>query len=107
MGFWQIFKPLCPRSHKQRVKAAQKYLGNSQTFISGDTYIEKNIIVKSIKDVVINGNTYYYLTDTSNNKYRINININEFALPFINENANIKVYYAEESDVKEIIKIEK
>lgn len=89
------------------IKAAQKYLGNSQTFISGDTYIEKNIIVKSIKDVVIKGNTYYYLTDTSNNKYRINININEFALPFINENANIKVYYAEESDVKEIIKIEK
>ena len=89
------------------IKAAQKYLGNSQTFISGDTYIEKNIIVKSIKDVVINGNTYYYLTDTNNNKYRINININEFALPFINENANIKVYYAEESDVKEIIKIEK
>lgn len=100
-------KVVVTESSEGIVKAAQKYLGNNQSFINNESTIKKDITIKSVKDVIINGNTYYYLVDTNNKKYRVNINVSEFILPFIKENSSITVYYEQESDVIEIIKIDK
>ena len=86
-------------------KAKDNYL-NSISF--EDTKIEesKTIKVKEIKEVVIDGNTYYYIIDTDNNKYKASIKTNKDILPFIKENDNIKIYIKSIKDVTEITKVE-
>ena len=71
-----------------------------------DNLIKKEITIQSIKDVVINGTTYYYITDTANNKYRVSITVEESVLPFITSKNKVVVYYTTVEDVIEIIKIE-
>ena len=99
-------KVVVTESSEGIVKAAQNYLGGNHSFVDEDKLIKKEIIVESIKDVVIGGTTYYYITDADNNKYRASVTIDEYALPFINSRSKIVVYYANEEEVKEIIKIE-
>lgn len=99
-------KVVVTESSEGIVKAAQNYLGGNHSFIDENNLIEKEIIVQSIKDVVINGTTYYYITDTDNNKYRSSITADEYILPFITNYDKITIYYVEE-EIKEIIKIEK
>ena len=84
------------------VKAAQNYLGGNIT--TGDELV-KEITIKSIKTAVLDGTTYYYLKDNEDT-YRASLKINQNILPFLSIGDKIKITY-KESDIKEIIKIEK
>ena len=86
--------------------AASNYLNNVEFDIEESSLVEKTITIKSINSAIIDGNTYYYLTDTSNNKYYVSINVNKKKLPFIvvGDSITIKIY--KETDVTEIISID-
>ena len=45
---------------------------------------EKEITITNIKDVIIDSNTYYYITDSENKNYKVSIKTNKDLLPFIN-----------------------
>lgn len=59
----------------------------------------KEIIIKTIKEVIIDGNTYYYITDTDNQKYKVSIKTNKNLLPFISINDKVNIEYSSESEV--------
>ncbi len=80
-------------------KASENYLkliGNKKT----DKLDE--ITIKSIDSVIIDGNTYYYIVDTNNQKYRVSIKVNEEVLPFVKAGDKIKIDYTSSSNIKEI-----
>lgn len=82
------------------IEASKKYLND---FNKEEDYVsdkEDSIIIKTIKEVVINGNTYYYLTSLKSNKYVVNINVSKYQLPFLQVNDTIKVKYAYDEDEK-------
>ena len=85
--------------------AANNYLNNVSFDIDSDLLIEKNIKIKSINTANIEGNTYYYFTDTDDKKYYVSINVGSKKLPFVKvgDNLNIKIY--NETEVTEIIEI--
>ena len=83
--------------------AASNYLSNAGIVLKGNTEI---IIIKSIKNVNIDGNTYYYFVDEKNNKYRVNIKTNTNLLPFINVNDKVEVSYSNK-EIREILSITK
>ncbi len=84
--------------------AASKYLKDSD-FTDGKL-LTKEIILKNITSAVIDGNTYYYLTDSENNFYYTSIIVNKTLLPFLKVNDKIKITY-KEGDISEITNIEK
>ena len=61
----------------------------------------EEITVKEINVVIIDGNSYYYLTDNDGNKYRVSIKVNEEVIPFIKSGDVIKINYTG-STIKEI-----
>lgn len=65
---------------------------------------EAKIIVKTIKEAVVNGNTYYYITD-GKDKYVMDINVSKYQIPFINKDDEIEIEYYEEDNVRIIKKI--
>jgi hypothetical protein len=73
-----------------------KLIGNTKQ----DSYTE--ITVASINTVIIDGNSYYYITDTDNEKYRVSIKINEDVIPFIKNGDIIKVNFTSNSNIREI-----
>ena len=80
-------------------KAKENYLklvGNTNT----DNMQE--IVVKDINTVIIDGNSYYYIIDSEDNKYRVSIKVNEEVIPFIKNGDTIKVNYTQSSSIKEI-----
>ena len=81
--------------------AAYNYLNNNGIVTKGK---EITITISSIKEVIIDGNTYYYLTDTKDNKYRASIKVNSNKLPFIKSGDEITISYNEKV-VREIINI--
>ena len=84
--------------------AAKKYLGESIS-THDETKIEpKNITVNSITSAVIDGNTYYYITDEELLKYFASIKINKELLPFLNKGSKVTIK-ALDGEVKEIISI--
>jgi len=85
--------------------AARNYLNNVELGIDKDLLKEKEITIKSINTASIDGNTYYYLIDSSNNKYYTSININKKLLPFLKVGDKIKIKVSNETDVTEIIEI--
>ena len=71
---------------------------------SEEKELEKaKITVKTIKEAVINGNTYYYITD-GKDKYVIDINISKYKIPFINKEDVLEIEYYEEDEIKIIKK---
>lgn len=86
-------------------KAKENYLNNVKQEVTGKEE-SKEIIVNSIKEVIIDGNTYFYLTDKDNYKYKVSIKANKDLLPFLNKEDKVKVYYNTLKEVTEIIKIE-
>ncbi len=76
-----------------------KYLSGEKVNSKELTY--KEIVIKEITDVVINGNTYYYISDTIDNRYRISIQ-NSNQLPFIKNGDKINIGYQKESSLTEI-----
>ena len=85
--------------------AAANYLNNSNISINTDTNITKQITIRSITNVVIDNNTYYYITDTNNQKYRVSIKINSNLLPFLNSGSAVEVSYLKEQEVIELLSI--
>ena len=79
-------------------KARDNYLklvGNKKS----DSLTE--ITVSSIETAIIDGNSYYYITDINGDKYRISIKVNEDYIPFIKVGDTIKVDFTG-TDVKEV-----
>ena len=90
-------------SSKGIENAAKDYLGNAvdQTKEQESKIIE----VKSITNLLLDGNTYFYITDKNSNKYKVNIKVKESILPFIKVNDKLKITYIK-NDINEIITIE-
>ena len=85
--------------------AAKNYLGDEKV-INEESLKTNKIVIKDINTAVISGNTYYYILDTDNNKYRVSISVNDI-IPFLNEEDKINITYEDTKEVKEIIKLEK
>lgn len=85
-------------SSKGIEKAAENYLAEvgDTTSVSKN---EKTITVNDIKEVIIDGNTTYYFTDTDNQKYKVSIKTNKDLLPFIKSGDKLIVEYNKETDV--------
>ena len=94
-----------PSSRKGIEVAAKNYLGDEKV-INEESLKTNKIVIKDINTAVINGNTYYYILDTDNNKYRVSISVNDI-IPFLNEEDKINITYEDAKEVKEIIKLEK
>lgn len=89
-------------SSKGIEKAIKNYLGNS---VIGTNEKTADIIINKINEVTIDGNTYYYLLDFDNNKYKASIKINSNVLPFLEVNSKINITYIDNEEIKEITKI--
>jgi len=85
--------------------AAANYLNNANLTIDTDANTTKSIIISSINDVVIDGNTYYYIVDTNAQKYKASIKINTNLLPFLKSGDTVEVSYLKEQDIIDLIKI--
>lgn len=84
-------------------EAANNYLKSIKTTdISKQT--EKEITIKYIESAVINGMTYYFITDETNQKYKASIELSD-ELPFKKTGDKIKATYASEEDIININKI--
>lgn len=94
-------------SSKGIEKAAENYLNEVTGEDANGELITKEITIKTIKEVIIDGNTYYYITDLDNQKYKVSIKVNKNLLPFVNVGDKVKVNYLSESDVIIIKSIEK
>ena len=81
--------------------AAYNYLNNNGIITKGN---EIDITVVEINSVIIDGNTYYYIIDENNNKYRVSIKVNSNILPFVRIGDHLKVTYSEKA-VREISSI--
>ena len=89
------------------IEEAAKNYSNNYSKTNNDSLIEKEIVVKDITSVVIEGNTYYYFKDNNDNKYKVSIKVNKDILPFLNNGDAIKVSYDDSLEIKEITKLEK
>lgn len=85
--------------------AAENYLGDEKV-IDEEKVVTNTLTIKSIKSVVIDGNTYYYMTDEKNNKFKVSIKTSKDVLPFLTSGDKIKATY-EEKEVSDILKLEK
>ncbi len=81
--------------------AANNYLNNNGIEVAGEN---KEITVSDIKTAIIDGNTYYYITDTENIKYRVSIKIAPKKLPFVKIGDKL-VITSDNSEVHEIFKL--
>ena len=81
--------------------AAYNYLNNNGIIVKGK---DTEITIKEIYNVLIDGNTYYYLVDNENNKYRVNIKVNSNLLPFIKVGDKLIISYNEKA-IREITSI--
>lgn len=87
-------------------EAARNYLSNVDIKSNNSVNTEKEITIKSITTSIIDGNTYYYIIDNDDQKYKASIKVNENVLPFLNSGSSIKVKYGKEKNVIDIIGIE-
>lgn len=85
--------------------AAKNYLAGEEIVINEDKLTTKTITINTIKPAIIDGTTYYYITDTENNHYRVSIKINEQILPFIEAGNSIEISYNQGEKISEILKI--
>ncbi len=85
-------------------KAKDNYLSNVE--IEDETeIIKKEITISKINEVIISGNTIYYIEDLENNKYKVSIKANEDLLPFVEEKDILEIEYKKDSEVIEIIAV--
>ena len=91
-------------SSKGIEQAAKNYLGKDFTEEDDTKLTEKEITIKSIKTATIDGNTYYYLIDKENNKYKVSIKVSD-KLPYLKADQSIKIGYSQEAEITIIKKI--
>ena len=91
-------------SSKGIIAAAHNYLGDEKYELPNDELTIKEIVIKRISSAIIDGNTYYYIVDTNNKKYKVSISVSD-NLPFITNGSKIKIGYALPEDITTINKI--
>ena len=84
--------------------AANNYLSNANLNNDGKAAKSKTITVLKITNVVIDGNTYYYIMDEEENKYKASIKVSN-KLPFINVGDRIEINYNRETTITDIVAI--
>ena len=85
--------------------AANNYLNGANISGSGTGRKSREIVVKTISSAIIDGNTYYYITDLENLKYKVSIKTNNNLLPFLKSGDQVTITYNKESDVTDIVSI--
>ena len=85
--------------------AANNYLNNANLGSNGVANNNKDIIIKTINSAIIDGNTYYYLTDMEDKKYKVSIKINNSLLPFLKVGDSVNISYNKDSSVIDIVSI--
>jgi len=81
--------------------AAKNYL-NDAPISNNKELIEKEITIKSIKSAIIDGTSYYYITDTENKKYKVSVKVDKKNIPFLEAGNKITIQISNETDVTEI-----
>jgi hypothetical protein len=84
-------------------EAARNYLANVDLGATGKE-VEREIIILNITSASIDGNTYYYIIDKENKKYKVSIKTSD-NLPFVKVNDKITITYAKEKEIIDIISI--
>ena len=92
-------------SSKGILEAAKNYLGDQKT-VDEDKLKTTLVDIKSIKTAVIDGDTYYYIVDKNNNRYKVSIKVSDI-IPFLNINDSVTITYEENELINEIVKLEK
>ena len=87
------------------VKASENYLNELGEVDNNNSNIEKEITIKNIRNVIIDGNTYYYIEDIDDKKYKISIKVDKDKLPFVKEGDKLIINYKKEEEVINISKI--
>ena len=87
------------------VKASENYL-NNLNINTGEELLEKNITVKYINKIIIDGMTYYFVIDENGQKYKISVKANEQILPFIGINSKIKINYYNQKELIDVISVQ-
>ena len=85
--------------------AANNYLNNANLNNFGKATNTKEIIVKSISSAIIDGNTYYFIQDMNDKKYRVSIKINSSILPFVSTGDTLNISYNKENIVTDIVSL--
>ncbi len=97
-------KVVATDSSKGIEKAAEAYLG--EIIEEGTGQIEKEITIKTITNAIIDGNTYYYIEDEENKKYKVSIKADKNNLPFLQIGDKVIIKYNKEADITTIKEIE-
>ncbi|MGM9877523.1 MAG: CvpA family protein [Bacilli bacterium] len=85
-------------------EAARNYLSSVDLKNSGSTLIEKTIVIDKINSATIDSMTYYYITDTEKQKYKVSIKVSDY-LPFVSKGDELKISYVKQKDIIEITNI--
>ena len=75
--------------------AAEAYLNEVSNEYDSNNLQEKTITISDITTAVIDGNMYYYLTDSENNRYSASIKDGRNILPFLNVDDEVVITYSE------------
>lgn len=87
-------------------KASSNYLEEIGNTVEDTTEnVEKTIVVSDIVTSIIDGNTYYYITDSDGNRYSASIKVNKTKLPFIKIGDSLLIKYKTVNNVTEINEI--
>ncbi len=87
------------------VEAAKNYIGDAPINVNEEDLVTVDIEIKAITTAVINGTTYYYITDVNNNRYTASINVGKDVLPFVEKGTLMKISHRKVDGVKEITKV--
>ncbi len=82
-------------------KAAENYIGKENIGV-GKEMLEKEITVARVTTALIDGMTYYYITDIEGKRYRASIKVAEEKLPFVEKGNKLMIGYYQEKTVTEV-----
>jgi len=82
-------------------KAAENYIGKENISV-GKEMLEKEITVARVTTALIDGMTYYYITDVEGKRYRASIKVAEEKLPFVEKGNKLMIGYYQEKTVTEV-----
>jgi len=85
------------------IDAAKDNYLNNINLVNGVANNNKTITIKSINSAIIDGNTYYYIVDMDNQKYRVSIKINNNLLPFLTSGSQVDISYNKVQGVIDIV----
>jgi len=88
-------------------EAANNYLNNAEINLNENNVITKEIVISQITSANIDGNTFYYIIDTNNQKYKVSIKVDINRLPFFKNGDTINISYVNQQEIIEIKSINK